>query len=277
MGLLLFLLLPLITRADAPVTASQFFSSARDRTVLIISPHPDDDIFGCGGALAMMAGRGTRVVTVYLTSGEVGTYDEAMTKRRLRRIRQSEAAAAYRALGYPDARLIWLDYPDSELDYADRRKLKIRLMRIIREVRPDILFGLDAGATHVRYHYHDHRTAAEVTTDALTGASLRLLHPEAGGPHRVRDSFFFYSVEPNASIDLTQVLPLKLRSLQQHRSQFPPYNTHYQAGTELPPDDTIRRQVVFLTGALERERFRHRGPTKIIDDPVTAAAPPPAP
>ena len=35
------------------------------KTILIISPHPDDDIIGCGGALALLGGRDNRLVVAY--------------------------------------------------------------------------------------------------------------------------------------------------------------------------------------------------------------------
>jgi hypothetical protein len=32
------------------------------KTILIIAPHPDDDIIGCGGALAILSGHHNRVI-----------------------------------------------------------------------------------------------------------------------------------------------------------------------------------------------------------------------
>ena len=42
------------------------------RAVLVLAPHPDDEVFGCGGTLVQMKAAGTRVIEVILTSGEIG-------------------------------------------------------------------------------------------------------------------------------------------------------------------------------------------------------------
>ena len=37
---------------------------------LIIAPHPDDEVFGCGGLIALWAAQGIKAQVVVLTSGE---------------------------------------------------------------------------------------------------------------------------------------------------------------------------------------------------------------
>src|SRR6266851_2510254 len=71
------------------------FRDLKGKTVLLISPHPDDDIIGCGGALAYLSGRENRLVVVFLTAGELGTFDPAARAETINGIRRKEAAAAY--------------------------------------------------------------------------------------------------------------------------------------------------------------------------------------
>ena len=40
--------------------------------VLVFSPHPDDDILGCGGSLMVHVSKGAKVTIIYMTSGEAG-------------------------------------------------------------------------------------------------------------------------------------------------------------------------------------------------------------
>ena len=54
------------------------FKEWNEKTIMIFSPHPDDDVIGCGGALAFLSGRGNRLIVVYLTNGEKGTFDPSM-------------------------------------------------------------------------------------------------------------------------------------------------------------------------------------------------------
>src|SRR5712691_1484804 len=203
------------------------FAEMAEKTIMIISPHPDDDIIGCGGALAFLSGRGNRLIAVFLTAGEKGTFDPSMTPARVRRIRMREATAAYRVLGFPDAQLIWFAYPDGELDFAPLRQIRMRLTHLIRKHRPDVLFALDPGATYYRYHYRDHRSSALVSADAV-GAAMWPLHYRSLGPaFKVPQVFYFYTAEPSLQLDISEVYSRKLEALSQHRSQFPPASEHY--------------------------------------------------
>src|SRR5437867_11097922 len=67
------------------------FTALQSKTVMVFTPHPDDDITGCGGALAMMAGHDNRLIVVFLTRGEKGTLDPTLRPRTVARIREREA------------------------------------------------------------------------------------------------------------------------------------------------------------------------------------------
>src|SRR3954454_20506425 len=164
------------------------FRGIEGKTVMIISPHPDDDIIGAAGALSYLSGHNNKVVTICLTSGEVGTYDAALKPERLRAIRMKEAGEAYKALGFNDAEQVWFGYPDDGLDFAPMQEVRQRLVKEIRKRKPDVVFALDPGATFFRYHYHDHRVAAIASVDALNSATLPLKYPISGRHTKCRTS-----------------------------------------------------------------------------------------
>ncbi|HUJ39417.1 MAG TPA: PIG-L deacetylase family protein [Candidatus Acidoferrales bacterium] len=249
--------------ASSPA-ADNFFSAANGKTILVISPHPDDDIIGCGGALAYLAGRQNRVIAVYLTSGEMGTYDASLTPDRLRAIRKQEAAAAYQALNLPGVEQIWLGYPDSQLDFAPLPEIRKQLTGIIRKSRPDIVFALDPGFTYVRYQYHDHRSAALLSADAINAAEFPLEYPELGPAFIVPNVFYFYTAEPNFHLDVSGVYETKLSALAANRSQFPPALYHYVADGPAPSRAALERTISVLTGSNKVEPYRRvtRNPPK---------------
>src|SRR5579859_2857583 len=74
------------------------FTAVRGKTVMLFSPHPDDDIIGCGGALATIADPTNRLIVVFLTRGEKRTLDPTLRPGTVARIRKREAMAAYRVL-----------------------------------------------------------------------------------------------------------------------------------------------------------------------------------
>src|SRR6476619_5514994 len=46
--------------------------SERRQEVLVLAPHPDDETFGCGGTIRMLADRGVAIDVAFLTRGEQG-------------------------------------------------------------------------------------------------------------------------------------------------------------------------------------------------------------
>ena len=46
-----------------------------DKTVLLFTPHPDDDVFGAGGTIALLNRNHNRVYIVIYTNDDKGSYD----------------------------------------------------------------------------------------------------------------------------------------------------------------------------------------------------------
>jgi LmbE family N-acetylglucosaminyl deacetylase len=239
-------------------SAANPFQELHKKTILVITPHPDDDIIGCGGALAFLSGHRNRLIVVFLTAGEKGTFDPSAQVETIRGTRMREAASAYKTLGFPSAELIWLKYPDGELDFAPLREIRLRLTEIIRKQRPDIVFALDPGATYYRYHYRDHRTAALVSADAIGASMWPLEYPELGPAYRVPEVYYFFTAEPTLKLDVTEVYERKLAALAQHRSQFPPAINHYNAEGPPPSHGDLDAAIRQLTGSTTLELFRQR-------------------
>jgi N,N'-diacetylchitobiose non-reducing end deacetylase len=257
--ILLHVLLCVPLAAVQEQKAAALFREWTGKRILVISPHPDDDIIGCGGAFALLSGRDNHLLVVYLSTGEKGTFDTSLTSDAVRTIRKREAGAAYRTLGFPDAELLWFDYPDGELDFAPQLEIRQKLVSLIRRRRPDVIFAPDAGGKFYRYHYRDHRSAALVSADAVGAAMWPLEYPEPGvAAFRVPEAFYFYTAEPNVELPISDVYDRKLAALAQHRSQFPPASEQYSAQGPPPARADMEQLISFLTGAAQVEYFRQR-------------------
>lgn len=86
-------------------------------SAVVVAAHPDDEVLGVGGMIAMLAAAGARLRLVAITDGESSHRGRADSVALARR-RTSETAAALRALGAETAEVIRLGLPDSGL--ADR-------------------------------------------------------------------------------------------------------------------------------------------------------------
>ena len=110
------------------------------------------------------------------------------------------------------------------LEYADRRVFTKQVAREIRRVRPDAIFSIDPGTPYQQWHKSDHRIASVISADAVRAARWRLYFPElekAGfKAWDVPLCFFYYSAQPNYTVDITDVAERKAKASAAHTSQF---------------------------------------------------------
>lgn len=195
------------------------------KTIMVFTPHPDDDTFSSGGTMARLASNNNRVIVVIYTNDNKGSRDQEMTRERLARIRRAEEETACEILGIPAENIHWLGYEDGDLEYADPRVLRGEACRLIKIYRPDAVFSPDPGATWVQWHKTDHRMAANITQDAFIAAEWHLYYPqhlldEGLQPYSVPVAYYYYSQEPNYEVDITKQFDAKVRASAAHVSQF---------------------------------------------------------
>jgi len=81
--------------------------------VVVVAPHPDDEILGAGGTIARLHRAGASVALVAVTDGE-GSHPGMET--HLRRVRPQETAAAVARLGIRPHSVHRLRHPDGKID-----------------------------------------------------------------------------------------------------------------------------------------------------------------
>ena len=143
------------------------------RAVLVLAPHPDDEVFGCGGAIAGHVRRGEPVSVVILTHGEGQAHsgDDAAYMA----VRQEESRRAAGVLGY-GAPAFWA-LPDRGVAYGEA--LIGRIVAAIRETGADLVYAPSIFEMHP-----DHRALAMAAVESVrrVGASVRLAMYEVGVP-----------------------------------------------------------------------------------------------
>ena len=192
--------------------------------VLVISAHPDDVDFGCGGTVAKWAAEGAEVFYAICTSGDKGTDDPAISNQALAVLREKEQKAAAKTVGARE--VTFLRKLDGELQYS--LDFKGELVRVIRRFRPDVLFTHDPAnrAFDNQYIFHsDHRVVGELVFDAAYPAALnRNFYPghlaEGLSPHAVSEIYFFAASQPDTWVDIESSLDLKIKALRCHASQI---------------------------------------------------------
>ncbi|MCS7276083.1 MAG: PIG-L family deacetylase [Dehalococcoidia bacterium] len=193
------------------------------KRALVVAAHPDDAEFGCAGTAALWSRDGWEFYYLVCTDGSKGSNDPETLTDRLIATRRQEQREAARLLGVKE--VFFLDYVDGEVTYS--RELVRDIVRYIRLIRPDAVFTHEPGQiiANRAINHPDHRAVGEATLDAVYPmARTRPAYPElvAEGlePHRVSDVYLWSSGDPNFSVDITDVLELKVQALLCHRSQI---------------------------------------------------------
>lgn len=255
----LFVLL-LLLGVLCPVHAQERIEEWRGKTVMVFTPHPDDDLFGCGGTLSLLAKNGNKIIIVIYTNDNKGSFDLEMTSERLARIRKAEEEAAMAVLGVPKENILWLGYDDGELEYAPPKILCGQATKLIRQYRPDVLFSIDPGEWYERWHKSDHRMGAFNTIDAVRAAEFHLYYPEhllTDGlkPYKVPLLMFYYAAnEANYWVDITDVFEKKVDAVTKHVSQFEPSINKYRPDWD--PKD-LEQLKTYLRGRATKKDGRY--------------------
>ncbi len=220
--------------AGAPVEQERL-ENYKNKTILVFSPHPDDDTFAVGGTLALLAKNSNRIIIAIYTNDNKGSYDQEMTSERLAGIRKGEEEAACAVLGIPAADIVWMGHDDGELEYVPAKYLCGQATRIIRKYRPDAVLSVDPGEWNERWHKTDHRMAASNSIDAIRAAEFHLYYPEhllvdKLQPYKVRNMYFYYASPQDANyfVNIDATFEKKMEAVSKHVSQFEPAVSKYR-------------------------------------------------
>jgi N-acetyl-1-D-myo-inositol-2-amino-2-deoxy-alpha-D-glucopyranoside deacetylase len=171
----------------------------QNKTLVFFGAHPDDESFGVGATLAQYAAGGVKVYYVCSTGGEEGTVEPRFMTgySSIKELREHELKSASQALGL--AGVYYLGYRDSgmrgaasnqhpgSLAMAPIDEVAGRIVKIIREIKPDVVITHDGGGG---YGHPDHVATHNAVEKAFYAANNPDLYPEAGPPFQPGKLYF---------------------------------------------------------------------------------------
>lgn len=196
----------------------------KSRKLLAVFAHPDDESFPVGGTLAKYAAEGVEVIIVSATRGEAGI--PGLSAAGAARLREAELRTAAAELGVREVR--FLGYLDGTLARVEPSQAVARLMALLRELRPQVLvtFGPDGISGHP-----DHVTVSRWVTTAfemMDGADaprkLYYVVPSLATQQGCGVATSSPLPQGAVGIDVSAHLEAKVRAMQAHASQSPPYS-----------------------------------------------------
>ncbi len=180
--------------AEARLLPYQAASHLGPGPMLVLAPHPDDEVFGCGGTLARSAQLGTAICVVIATDGGHGGGADYAARRR------EESRAAARVLGLPEP--VFWDLQDRRLCYGE--DLVGRIVGALETQGSRLCVAPSPAEVHP-----DHRALALAAIEAARRHGVRLAMYEVGAP-----------LWPNRLIDITPVRALKEQAIRCFSSQL---------------------------------------------------------
>ena len=180
-------------------------------TALVIAPHPDDEVLGCGGTIARLTAQGKAVDVAIVTRG----FPPAYSVEQVAQVRE-EARLAHARLGVRATH--YLDLPAAALDAMPQAEINRAVTEVIRKVSPDTLFVPHLGDIHV-----DHQLvfgAAMVASRPAGGFRPdRILAYETVSETNWNAAFLTPPFTPNVFIDIDGYLDAKLEAFAAFASQ----------------------------------------------------------
>ena len=180
--------------------------------ILIIAPHPDDEVLGCGGTIAKHASGGDEVYLCVVTKAYPPEWSEDEIKER-----REEVLKANKILGVK--KTYFLDSPTVKLDTIPQKELNEAITQVISEVQPEIVYIPHRGDVN-----KDHQLVFEAAMVAVrprpTLAVRKVLSYEVLSETEWAAPFVENAFIPNVYMDISETLETKLKAMSEYQSEL---------------------------------------------------------
>lgn len=123
--------------------------------VLVLAPHPDDEVIGVGGTIAKRVKSGDEVYVCIVTKALESMFSKADIEQTRKECRNADEL-----LGVKET--IFLDFPAVMLETVPRYELNGRITELIQEIRPDEVYIPHRGDMQI-----DHQIVVDAAMVAL--------------------------------------------------------------------------------------------------------------
>ncbi len=182
--------------------------------ILVVAPHGDDEVIGCGGTIVKHHKKGDGIWVVYITAGWSGIPKKRIKKEAIK-IREEEVKKACKILGV--RRAFFLREEDRNISVT--RKLIQKLVKVIRMIKPEIIY-----VPHPEEQDYEHRITYQITKEA-SWLSRSPYFPNLGKPISSIRFIYLYEVwtpmrDYLIKEDITRVVGIKIKALSAYKSQL---------------------------------------------------------
>lgn len=180
--------------------------------ILVIAPHPDDEVLGAGGTIAKRAAAGHDVYVCIVTKGCEPLFHEPMIEQG-----RNECRTADKFLGVKET--FFLDFPAAMLEKVPRYKLNDGILSVVQKIEPDEV-------------YIPHRGDMQIDHKMVVDAAMVALRPKY--EHRVMRIYAYETLSetgwdapntinefiPTVYEDITSTIEKKLEAMSMFKTQL---------------------------------------------------------
>ncbi|MDA2068159.1 PIG-L deacetylase family protein [Bacillus cereus] len=178
--------------------------------VLVIAAHPDDELLGCGGTVALYRKKGIPVTSVIVCEGVSLRYGNEDIDMNF----CTEAAA--KELGVTDLR--FLNFPDQKLDLYNLVDIIQPLEEIIKSVKPTIIYCQYGGDINL-----DHEMLFKATLVAVRPIEKYIKSIFTFDTASSTEWAYPRTFIPDTWIDITSTLDVKLKAMACYKTEVREY------------------------------------------------------
>jgi LmbE family N-acetylglucosaminyl deacetylase len=181
-----------------------------NKRVLVIAAHPDDEVLGCGGTVALHTRQGHEATALIVCEGESLRYGDGGVGQA------SHSRSAADKLGLKEVRL--LGFPDQKLDTLTLTEIITPIEEVVREIKPHVI-------------YCQHGEDINLDHQLLFKAVLVATRPTARSVTAVYSFDTASSTEwayprtfvPDTWVDISSTLKIKLEAMSCYESELREY------------------------------------------------------
>ena len=189
-------------------------------SVLVVAAHPDDEILGCGGTLALHAAGGNAVHILIVAEGATSRDARRDPHGREPELAALRAAASRAADAIGAEKPTMLGLPDNRLDELPLLDVVQPIEDVVEAMAPEIVYTHHAGDLNV-----DHRIVHQAVVTAcrpLPGSPVRAIHAfetvsstewQSGGQ----------AFRPQRWVDIEPYMDRKLLALEAYAAEMRPF------------------------------------------------------
>lgn len=208
--------------------------------VLVIAPHPDDEVLGCGGTMAKLRAKGHSVCVAIMTKGSQPLFSEEYVA-----VSRKEAQAAHNLLGVNET--IFCDLPAAALDRTGHSVINDKIHMLLQQIQPEILFVPFLGDIHLDHQYIFMSSLVAARPNSANFPK-KILAYETLSETNWNASYLTPTFQPNVYFDISQELEKKLSAFSYYQNQIKTF-PHERSLVALEALAKLRGATVFCHAA----------------------------